>query len=192
MEFIQYDETAPVLKELGILQSRNDEEQLRFVLEAHAEKEVQCVYIATSECTVDGPDDATRLTQDIDAIIHTIDHIFHNLHLTQFLLIPIGKWRRVFDAVAFSMASNEDWQEIDAAATVELNTRDPLICGPADVQVVMSLISALFSDAETVDQGFTITTTAVPLLIEIVPEGAACISVGTKALADEILAACPA
>jgi hypothetical protein len=84
------------------------------------------------------------------------------------------------------MADNEDWQEFDTTATVELNTRDPLLCVPGDFQTVRELVHALLHDAERPDQGLIITSTAAPLLVEIVPDGAVRVSFGTQVMADEV------
>jgi hypothetical protein len=51
-----------------------------------------------------------------DRLPKTVEHILHKLHLSQVLLIPVSKWRHLFDAVAFSMAENEEWQAVDTAA----------------------------------------------------------------------------
>ena len=64
------------------------------------------------------------------------------------------------------MASNEAWQEFDAAATVELNTRDPLLCGPADIALVIDLIRALIGDGEGLSQCLILTATSAPILAE--------------------------
>ena len=110
-----------------------------------------------------------------------------NQKFSQILMFPVGKWRSVFDAVAFSLASNEDWQEVDAMATVRLNTRDPLICEPGDYHTVRALLGALFSDAQSRDQGVTILSTAKPFIAEVVPEGCVRVMVGSQVLADEIV-----
>ena len=73
-----------------------------------------------------------------------------------------------------------------SAGTVALNTRDPLLCEPADFHTISDLIKALLSDAESAEQGLMITTTAAPFVLALVPDGAVRISVGNPALADEI------
>ena len=116
-----------------------------------------------------------------------LEHVFHKLHLSQMILMPVGKWRKVFDAVAFSLADNEEWQAVDTAATVVLNTRDPLLAEPVDFHTITALIRALLSDAEDPDQGLMITTTTAPLMVEIVPDGAIRVSIGDPVLADEVV-----
>src|SRR5690606_33903642 len=87
------------------------------------------------------PVDGARVVQiEKPRLSKVVEHIMHLLNFEQVLLIPVGKWRKVFDAVAFSLASNEDWQAMDATATVELNTRDPLLCDPGDFHTVIALI----------------------------------------------------
>jgi len=115
-----------------------------------------------------------------------VDGIILKLRLEQVLLIPTKPWRHVFDAVAFNLAENEDWQAVDAAATVELNRRDPLLCEQGDFQILNALIHALVQDADNPDQGLMLTTTSAPVLVEFVPEGTFRISVGHQVLADEI------
>ena len=112
--------------------------------------------------------------------------IIHKLHLSQVLLIPVSKWRHVFDAVAFSMAENEDWKAVDSAAAVALNTRAPLLCEPVDFRTISDLVKALLSDADRPEQGLMITTTASPVIVELVPDGAVRISTGNQVLADEV------
>jgi hypothetical protein len=60
------------------------------------------------------------------------------------------------------------------------------LCEPADFHTISELIKALLSDAESPEQGLMITTTAAPFVFELVPDGAASISVGNPALADEV------
>lgn len=190
MEFIEYDETLKVLEGLGI--SREEENDcLRFTLDPE-EGEAIHLHLTTGESEAEPRPDARVMTISKDRLPDTLEHILHRLHLAQTLIIPIGKWRKVFDAVAFSLATNEEWQEIDAAASVRLNRRDPLLCGPGDTHTLVALVRALLSDAETPDQGFTITTTATPLLIELVPDGTARITVESDAIADVIGQTVPA
>jgi hypothetical protein len=115
-----------------------------------------------------------------------IAEIVQRLHLTQVLLMPVSKWGNVFDAVAFSLADNEDWQEFDATATVERNTRDPLLCEPGDFHTLSALLQAILSDAEGPEQGLMLTSTAAPLLVEIIPAGTVKLSFGTQVMADEV------
>lgn len=137
--------------------------------------------------TASEPSGARVITIDLERLAAAVEEIIQRLHLSPVLLVPVAKWRDVFDAVAFSLADNEDWQEVDAAASVELHRRDPLVCEPPDYHTVGALVRALLSDGETSQQGLMITSTAAPLLVEVIPGGTVRIDVGSRAIADEIV-----
>ena len=147
------------------------------------------LHLAGSDSACEVLDGATTVEIDTDGLAGFVDRMIHRLNLSDLLLIPTGKWRNVFDAVAFSLATNEAWQEFDQSATVELNTRDPLLCGPADFPLLVDLVRALMSDADKAEQGLTMIPTSVPIVAEVTPEGAVRLSIGNQALADEIMEA---
>jgi hypothetical protein len=184
VEFVSYDEAMDVLREYGVREVRHGEERIGLELEGNGD--VVHLHLTSGTSAALPRVGATVLKVEKDRFPGVIEHIMHKLHLRQVLLIPVSRWRKVFDAVAFSMASNEDWQEIDATATVEQNTRDPLLCEPGDFQTLKALINALLNDAEAPDQGLMVTTTGAPLMVELVPDGAVRISVGNPVLADEL------
>lgn len=187
MEFIQFDDVKDALEDMGVSPSFVDDDHLFLEpIEERFADEICYIHLADSEASIEPREGARVIQVEKDNLADAVECIIGALHLTQVVLVPVGKWRSVFDAVAFSLASNEDWQEFDAAATVELNTRDPILCDPGDYHTLHALIKALLSDAETRDQGMTITSTATPFIAEIVPEGAVRLMVGNPALADEI------
>ncbi|MHC4948097.1 MAG: hypothetical protein ACYTG1_07530 [Planctomycetota bacterium] len=178
-----------VLHDHGVSAVVTSEDEVHLEM-ADAESVVH-LHLTTDDSETPPRDGARVVRLDREKLAETIDHIVHRLRLHDVLLIPVGKWRRVFDAVAFSLADNEDWQEVDAAATVELNTRDPLLCEPGDFQTLLALIQALMTDGETRDQGLMLLAPSAPVLVEIVPDGAVRISVGNRALADEVAETLP-
>jgi hypothetical protein len=187
VEFLKDTEVIALLEEQGITHAEEptpEQEEVRLHMQpvGDAGEPVQML-MTTGEA--DAGDGVEVITLAADALADAVDGILHRMHLSQLLLIPVGKWRKIFDAVAFSLAENETWQEVDTTATVELNTRDPLLCEPADFQTVSALLRALLSDGETADQGLMITSTAAPFLVEIIPTGAVKVSFGNQVLADE-------
>jgi hypothetical protein len=152
----------------------------------HATDGVVRVHLTTSEADAEPDEGAKIINVAAEQIPDAIDRIIHRLHLSQILLVPVGKWRHLFDTVAFSLADNEDWQAVDAAATVELNTRDPLLCEPGDFHTVSALMRALLEDATSPEQGLMLTSTSTPLLVEVIPNGALRMSFGNQVLADEV------
>lgn len=184
MEFVNEQEVYKLLREFGI--EPMTESEHRVALRMQTEGEIVRVHLACSDCGAEPHDGAEVVTLEKDRLPDVVEHMLHLMHLSQVLLVPVGKWRSVFDAVAFSLASNEDWQEIDAAATVELNQRDPLLCEPADFSTIRDLLAALYQDAETPEQALMLVSTHAPILIEIDPRGALRVTIGNQALADEV------
>ena len=185
MEFVNEQEALEVLQECGLEQVPHGEDLIHLRMQSNDDSVF--VHLADEQAGVEPAEGARVVPIAKQQISGVVEHIIHRLHLDQVLLIPVGKWRKVFDCVAFSLAENESWQEFDASATVELNRRDPLLCSPADYSTVIALIGALVSDAEEQSQGLMITATAAPMLLEIVPGGALRISLGNQAIADEVL-----
>jgi hypothetical protein len=187
VEFVDYGEAIQLLEEQGIREVAEAEDRIGLTLEGGPE--VVHLHLTCGQSAATPHDGADVVTVEKSRLASAVDHILHKLHLAQVLLIPVAKWRKVFDAVAFSMAENEDWQAVDATATLALNTRDPLLCEPADFHTIIALITALLNDAESPDQGLMLTTTAAPVMMEIVPDGAIRISIGNPVLADEVVEA---
>lgn len=184
MEFVQDVNLIEILEETGI--SVREEQGLHY-LEMADDDEVVHFHLAEEGNDVPVRDGAKVYAMARDTFAGSIEDVIHKLRIDQVLLVPVSEWRNIFDAVAFSLATNEDWQEFDATATVKLNTRDPMLCEPADFQTLSALLQALVNDSDNAKQGLLITTTATPVLVEFVPEGAVRISVGNAVLADEVL-----
>lgn len=184
MEFVKSDELDTLLRDHEIEEVTEGEDLIHLRM---ADREGAMHLHLACEASPSEPRAGAEVRQmDKERLPAAIEHILHLLHVSEILLIPVAKWRNVFDAVAFSLAENEDWQQIDAAATVELNTRDPLLCDPAGFHTLIALVGALLSDAETADQGLMMLTPAAPVLIEVVPDGAVRLSLGDAVLADEV------
>ena len=187
MEFIGYDEVMGLLKGHGVKEAPEEED--RVYLKMEDGKDVVHLHLACHESTEPPRDGASVVRVEKERLSTAVEQIIHKLHLNQVLLIPVCRWRKVFDAVAFSLAENEEWREMDATATVELNTRDPLLCEPGDFHTLNALMKVLINDADGPDRGLTLTTTATPVTVEIVPDGAVRISVGNQVLADQVVEA---
>lgn len=184
MEFVSPEEVAELFEEFGI--ERHNEGDERIHLQMNSGDGVVHMHLATRESASKPVKGATVVQVEKEKLPQVVEHVIHLLNLHQVLLVPVGKWRKVFDAVAFSLAGNEHWQEVDASATVELNTRDPLLCEPGDFHTLIALIQALLKDADSPEQGLNFVSTASPVLVELVPDGAVRMSLGTQVLADEV------
>ena len=84
-------------------------------------------------------------------------------------MIPVGKWRSVFDLVAYSLAENEDWMSVDAEATLHHHTHDPLGFALGERHAAAALIGALIEHADAPEHAVTIASIDAPILIEFTP-----------------------
>jgi hypothetical protein len=184
VEFVSYDEVLDLLDDYGVEEIADGPDKV--YLNMCDSEGVVHMHLACPVARCTPRQGAAVVPVEKQKLHKVVEHVIHLLHLNQILLIPVGKWRKVFDVVAFSLANNEDWQEVDASATVELNTRDPLLCEPADIHTLVALIEALVKDADSPDQGFMFLATGTPVLFEVVPDGAVRISLGSPVLADEV------
>ncbi len=184
MEFVAKDEVMELLGELDVREVVESEEYA--YLELFGNEDVVHLHLATSDSATAPREGISVVTVDDERMARAVELIIHKLRLSQIILFPVAKWRNVFDAVAFSLADNEEWQAVDTAATVELNTRDPLLCEPGDFHTLNALIKALLKDGEGAEQGLFITTTATPLVVHLIPDGTMLISVGNAVIADEV------
>jgi hypothetical protein len=189
VEFVHESEVADLLRENRLKEIGDGPDHVYFEMDGG--EDLVHLHLTCPESRAAPRNGAKTVPVDKADLPRIIEHIMHLLHFEQIVLVPVGKWRSIFDAVAFSLAANEDWQAMDATATVELNTRDPLFCEPGDFRTVVALIQALLTDAESTEQGLMVIPTAAPVLIEIVPDGAVRISLGNPVLADELVGALP-
>jgi hypothetical protein len=190
VEFVNQVEVVDLLDEYGVEEIADGPDRVH--LKMRDGDGVVHMHLACPESGAKPRNGARVKPVTKDQLPCVLESMIHRLHLNQVVLIPVGRWRKVFDAVAFSMAQNaskqvrDDWVEFDAAATVELNTRDPLLCDPGDFHTLMALIKSLLSDADSPEQGLLLVATASPVLVELVPDGAVRVSLGSQVLADEL------
>lgn len=185
MEFVSDSEVLPLLRESGITAEKANDEMIRLRM---ADDPSVVRYILRVKGRTLEPENAEATIVELDEalMISTLIRVLHRLHLDQLVVIPISRWAKVLDAVAYAMAEDEQWLEFDATATVERNTRDPLLCLPADFHSIETLVKALITDADQADQGLMLTSAASPVILEIVPGVGARLTIGARALADEV------
>jgi len=99
------------------------------------------------------------------------------------VVIPVGRWRDVFDAVATPMSTHEQWRAIDAAAMVELNTRDPLLFGPEHHHLLRDLVDAVVEAGDGASQSISVVAIGVRVVIEVIPGGQLIVLAGDEHLA---------
>ncbi len=185
MDFLTEQEISGLLTELGITSKGEGDDCVLFEMDSLKVAAKHC--LDNDDCQPCGGDEETRcfeMTPEtmVDSVVCTI----HRIHEGRTIMVPIGKWRSVFDVVAFSMAEDEAWQEFDASATIKLNTRDPLLFETGDEHTFVGLITALMKDGETREQGVFVIPVGAPILLHIQPGGPVKFWFGNSALADEV------
>ena len=132
--------------------------------------------------------DAEKLSIPREKAGEVLEHILHKLHLAPLLILPLGKWRPVFDLITNALTHNEQWMAIDAEATIELNTRDPLLCEPRDLHLLREMATVILRDGVELAQGISIAAIQSPILVEVEPLGGILLTIGNEGLADEVRA----
>ena len=181
LEFLPKQEIAGLLAELGVTETPEGESCVRMEMAGDRCDVQDCLCKEGSE---NSSPPCCVLSEE--KLIEATREAARRIHQGQTVLIPAGKWRSVFDAVAFSMATNEAWQEFDASATTMLNTRDPLLCESSDEQLMVALIHALMQGGEGVEQSLFLIPTGVPALMHIQPGGPVRLWFGNQVSADEV------
>jgi len=180
VEFVSFEEAWRLLKPIGVEVASQSEQELR--LSISEGEHSGCIDIAASDHAhvAKLPVDMPRLPRAVLAT--SIEAIIHKLHLTQANVIPVGRWRELFEAVAEPMAVNEKWRAIDSAATVELNTRDALVFLPADFHILRDLALAVLTAGSASSHGIAICSGGSPVIIEVMPAGEVTIFYGKSEL----------
>ena len=185
MDFLTEQEITDLLAELGVSQHPAGEGCVYLNMDDNHVAVKHC--LDNDGCLPCGGDEETRcFDMPTEAMIQAVVGAIHKIHEGQTVLIPAGKWRSIFDAVAYSMAEDEPWQEFDASATIRLNTRDPLLFEPGDEHTLANLLTALMKDGETEEQSVFLIPAGAPLLMHICPCGPVKLWFGNSALADEV------
>ena len=184
MDFLPEQEIDGLLLELGVLQVAVDENRTLLQMGEEHTSAKHC--LCNDSCPCEGDEATSCFNMKTDEMVQSLVAAIHKTHGGRTLMIPVSKWRSVFDAVAFSMAGDESWQEFDASATIKLNTRDPLLFESGDEHTLIGLTTSLMNDGESVEQGVFIIPVGVPMLVHLQPSGPVKFWFGTSALADEV------
>ena len=181
MDFVAFEEAWRNITPLNIVKlEQSTEEELRPGFEDSDQLSIFDLIGRTPDA------DSQNLELDTDRAADALEAVLHKLHLAPVFLFPIGTWRHVFDAITFDLVENEEWQEIETAATIELNTHDPLMCGPGDLHTVHDVLSSVLKSGKTPDQGVTIAALGKPILIVAEPPEQLRIEIMGGTLAQEV------
>jgi hypothetical protein len=184
VEFVGYSEAWRDLAQGGVVEAERTDAVLRVALEDTPGGEVVEVAAIDHVHASQLPADVVRLPRE--RMAELVERIVHKMHLTRVCVIPVGKWRQVFEAVAEGMASNAKWQAVDSTANVALNTRDPLMVEPADHHTLRDLVAAVLTRGTQPVHGIAVAAVGTPLVIEAMPAGEIAVYAGKASIAAEV------
>ena len=190
MEFLEFDRAWRTLSDEDVVTLNGDAPEGLDILQIDYDERRSAHRTIFAMSPGHEPDVADPEVLEIDRARagEVLEHILHKLHLAPLLILPIGRWRSVFDVVTPALADNEQWVAIDSEATVELNTRDPLVCELRDLHLLRAVVDAVLANSEELAQGISIAAVQAPLLVEVEPAGGVLITIGNEGLADEVRA----
>ncbi len=176
--FIKYEDILPDLKAQGLIEVADEQNLIR--LEMGTESEVGVCHFADPASKVlpyPGAEVFSRPASDIPSII---EQMLSKVHLSEMLVIPVDRWRPIVDCIAFEMADDENWTEIDAMMAMHQNTRNALSVPRSETDVLIHMIRCLLANAEGPQQDIMITSDVRPVLFEIFSDGALSVTSDTS------------
>ena len=181
MDFVAFDEAWRNLTPLNIVKlEQSTEEELRPGFADSEELVIFDLIGTTPEA------DSINLSVSRERAADAMESVIHKLHLAPLFLFPVGRWRHVFDAITFDLVEHEEWREIESTATIELNTHDPLMCGPGDLHTLHDVLSMVLKSGERPAQGVTIAALGKPLVVVAEPPDHLRIELLGETLASEV------
>jgi hypothetical protein len=186
VEFVEHQQTWARLRKHGVVASDGADKELHLDLDDSTPVEVLDVAAHDHPRVAELPPSIRRVPRAEMGPI--VEGIVHKLRLPEVVVIPVGRWRHVFEAVAKPMSAHEHWREIDAAATVELNTRDPLSFEPAHHHLLRDLVSAVVSSGGGATQGISVVAVGMRIVLEVLPDGQMIVFVGDAAMLPGVAA----
>lgn len=170
MEFVQYREVLPGLQEQGLIETADDAGLTR--LEIEPQPRLKTVHVRDPQSKVQPYPDAIVIDQPKADLAGLLEQALDRIHLSEVLVVPVGQWRSIIDCVAFDLAADEEWQEIDRLAALHQNTRNALAVTRGETRLLIDMVRSLLTNATEPMQDLCITSDVAPLLVEVFHDGA--------------------
>lgn len=185
MDFVNFAQAWSALRGLGVEEAERTSDLLRLALADKPEVTVVDVAASDHPRVASLPEEIPRMTRP--QLAAAIEALIHKLRVTEVMVIPVGRWRHLFEAVGITMAQHESWRAVDSTVTVELNTRDPLLFLPGELRTLRDLVQAVLSEGRQDCHGIEIATTGRALVIEVMPIGEVTFHCGNRLIAEQVL-----
>lgn len=162
VEFLSYEKAVENLKGMDVhpVESGDDEPLISFALEAEG---------AESASIGPQPDGALPRTLSVQAeeIPSLLDTALHAFHVQDVMVVPAAVWREVLDLIAFDLATDEAWQDIDAEANLHARSRDPLLMSPDDRETLLAIVRGVLGHGESERVGLSILAVGSPVVVRL-------------------------
>lgn len=169
MEFLPYAQIRRTLGEQGIVEQIEDQ-RLRLVIrdpvEKWASKTARVVF-----GSADSRNGARRIPMAPGRTGEIAERLLQKAHVDDFVIIPAGRWRPILDIIAFDLASNEVWLEVDADASLHQNTREPLGLLARQRAVLREILESLHTRDAGDECDLEIAALGSPFVLEASPRG---------------------
>ena len=184
MEYISYADVRTRLDDL-LIKEHIEGAELRLSLELPDDEQTRVVFGTPSD-----PDEDATKTRKVkrakDELIGTVDGVLHRLHITEFGILPVGEWRGVMDLAAFDLATDEDWNDFEAEASMHMNSRDVLMFSPSEFSIAMKIIQAVMEHADAPTHDLTLMSLVTPFVLEMRQSGGMTVFCPNETIADEV------
>ena len=185
MLFVNYADILPKLITLGIVEVEDENDLVRLEINPDLPDSALSVshhpstgsqlhihHISDPSSQVLPYPEAGLFSMSAAELPEVLDRVLSKLHLPDLLVIPVGVWRDVIDSIAFDLAADPNWTEIDAMAALHQNTRNALAVPRSETPVLINMIRALLNNAQGPQHDLIITSDSTLLLIELFHDGA--------------------
>lgn len=183
MDFLSEQKAIENLREGSINAEQHgdgDDSMLRFSIDSD-ENAVMSV------AATPWPDADYHLTAETpEKLAELLDDVLHAMHIQSVLVMPVSEWRSVLDLVAFELATDEDWQEVDAEASLHQRTRDPLEVPPDQRQTMLAMVKAILENGEGEVTDLNLLAPGVAVVIEVRHPAELRVHSGNRAVLDTL------
>jgi hypothetical protein len=197
VEFLNYKATLAELRPSGLVEipEGDNEALLRFSLASNG-KTVKATHRAAigSEAALahaGAVETATTIADPAESLPQLVEDLLHKHKVNEALVFPVGHWRAVCDLLAYELAADTSWQDIDAEASLHLNTRDPLLITPRDYHIIPLMLGALIRSAPDDASGehdLTFVAAGVGMILEFRTSGAVVMTAANPSFCAEMAA----
>jgi len=187
VEFLDFNEAVKELKAMGVVDTASGD-HVRFGLEISPPhvQEVHEVVLVSDGAEVETGENARRIDVSREALPELTERLIHGNHMTEVVLVPVSSWKAIIDLVAFDLATDETWLEIDAEASLHQNTHDPLFMGGRELHLVKIILTSLLASGESPESDLLILAVGSPMVFQFQCNGVLKVVCPNAAIADEM------